>query len=140
MKRLPVVCPNYTSYESIELVCPTCGQDNIFNRATDLGTFERIDGHDVACLMPDCGEPFRLLGDLVNHPYEMMIWDCERLIQQKRYISCVLTVAQAYETFFSLFLRVQLAYKPAASDPNGNVVHLNRLGSCRVSGWPGRGC
>jgi len=30
-----------TSYENFLAECPWCGQENIFNRASDLRTFER---------------------------------------------------------------------------------------------------
>jgi len=56
-------------------------------------------------------------------------------------MNCILSLAQAYEVFFSLFFRVELFYKPLAADLKREVVgsrvrlsligspveHLNRL-------------
>ena len=42
-------------------------------------------------------------------------------------MNCILTLAQAYEVFFSLFLRVELLYKPLARDIGKDINHLNRL-------------
>ena len=125
--RLPVVSVSCTDYENIETVCPHCGKDNIFNRITDLKTTEPIGGSNLSCLMPDCGRSFRLVSDSVNDPHEMMLFDCERLITRKRYMNCVLTVGQAYEVFFALFLRVELVFRPWAADPDRDVSELNRL-------------
>jgi hypothetical protein len=125
--KLPVVGASWSDYENVEVVCPHCDKDNIFNRITDLKTTEPVGGRDLSCLMPDCGRSFRLVSDLVNDPHEMMLFDCERLIERKRYMSCVLTVGQAYEVFFALYLRVELVFKPWAADPDRDDSALNRL-------------
>jgi hypothetical protein len=125
--RLPVVSASWSDYENVEVVCPHCDKENIFNRITDLKTTEPIAGSDLSCLMPDCGRSFRLVSDSVNDPYEMMLFDCERLIARKRYMSCVLNVGQAYEVFFALFLRVELVFRPWAADPDRDISELNRL-------------
>jgi hypothetical protein len=127
MKSLPVVRPRLANYENIEVECPHCGRENIFNRRTDLGTVEPVTGEDLACLVGECRQRFRLVGDAVNNPHEMMLFDCELMIERKRYMNCVLSVGQAYEVFFSLFFRIELAFKPCAVDPNNHASDLNRL-------------
>lgn len=117
-----------TSYENYVAECPWCGADSIFNRASDLLTFEPIAGRDVSCLSVDCGKPFRIVGDSVNNPHEMLIYDCYELIERKHYMNCILSLAQAYEVFFSLFFRVELLYKPFGADPNLDLPEMNRLG------------
>jgi len=57
----------------------------------------------------------------------MLVFDCYELLQLKHYMNCILTLAQAYEAFFSLFLRVELLYKPFARDIGKDAKHLNRL-------------
>lgn len=107
--------------------CPWCRQDNIFNRATDLHTFEPIAGRNVSCQNADCRKPFRIVGDSVNSAHEMLIFDCHELIERKHYMNCILTLAQAYEVFFNLFFRVELLYKPFGSDPDQEMADLNSL-------------
>lgn len=107
--------------------CPWCRNDNIFNRASDLHTFEPIAGRNVSCQNPDCHKPFRIVGDSVNSAHEMLIFDCYELIERKHYMNCILSLAQAYEVFFSLFFRVELLYKPFGSDPDQDMVDLNSL-------------
>lgn|SRR3989442_5023317 len=109
------------------VVCPECGKDSIFNRASDLHTFEPIAGRDVVCLSGDCRKPFRIINDSVNDAHEMLIFDCYELIERKHYMNCILSLAQAYEVFFSLFFRVELLYKPFGSDPDQEIADLNHL-------------
>ena len=80
----------------------------------------------MSCLNEKCGKPFRLVGDSVNERHEMLIFDCYELLKRKQYINCILNLALAYETFFSLFLRVELLYKPFAANPD-QLDRLNRL-------------
>ena len=118
MNAIPVAERKRTSYENFAAECPWCRRENIFNRASDLKTFEPIAGRDVSCLSAACGKPFRILGDSVNSPHEMLIFDCYELLDRKHYMNAVLSLAQAYETFFSLFFRVELLYKPLGADPD----------------------
>jgi len=57
----------------------------------------------------------------------MLIYDCYELLERKHYMNCILSLAQAYEVFFSLFLRVALLYRPFAADPDQDLADLNRL-------------
>ena len=123
---IPVAERKRTSYENFVVECPLCGHECIFNRASDLCTFESIAGLNVSCLNEKCGKLFRLIGDSVNERHEMLIFDCYELLERKQYMNCVLNLALAYETFFSLFLRVELLYKPFAADPD-QLDRLNLL-------------
>jgi hypothetical protein len=124
---IPIAKKRCTSYENFVAECPSCGHECIFNRASDLRTFEPIGGLNVSCLNKSCGKPFRLVSDTVNEPHEMLIYDCYELLERKHYMNCILSLAQAYEVFFSLFLRVELLYKPFAADPDPDLADLNRL-------------
>lgn len=46
----------------------------------------------------------------------MHVFDSEYLFEQKRYMNCILHLCQAYEMFFSQFLRVELVFKPFWND------------------------
>ncbi|HWP56373.1 MAG TPA: hypothetical protein VNL14_00635 [Candidatus Acidoferrales bacterium] len=127
MSDVPVARNKHTSYENFVAECPWCSKESIFNRASDLGTFEPIAGRDVSCQSADCGKPFRIVGDAINSPHEMLIFDCYELVERKHYMNCILSLAQAYEVFFSLFFRVELLYKPFGADPEQEPADLNRL-------------
>lgn len=116
MNNIRIANTIYTNYENFTAECPWCGKENIFNRASDLGTFEPIDGRNVSCLSDDCGKTFRIIGDTVNSPHEMLVYDCYELIEQKRYMNTILTLAQAYEMFFNLFFQIELLYKPFGAE------------------------
>jgi len=115
MSDIPIAKNRRTSYENFVAVCPECGRDSIFNRASDLHTFEPIAGREVACLSGYCRKPFRIINDSVNNAHEMLIFDCYELIERKHYMNCILSLAQAYEVFFSFFFRVEFLYKPFRS-------------------------
>lgn len=127
MSNIPVAENRRTSYEHFIADCPWCGGENIFNRASDLHTFEPIAGLDVSCERADCGKSFRIIGDSVNGPHEMLIFDCYELLERKHYMNGLLSLAQAYEVFFGLFFRVELLYKPFGADPDRDVAELNKL-------------
>jgi hypothetical protein len=116
-----------TSYENFVAQCPWCGHESIFNRATDFKDLSLIAFRSVSCLNPGCGKPFNINDDSVNSAHETLVFDCYELLQLKHYMNCILTLAQAYEVFFSLFLRVELMYKPFARDMRKDINHLNRL-------------
>jgi hypothetical protein len=116
-----------TTYENFTARCPWCGFKNIFNRASDLQDLEPIAHKQVTCLNPDCGQQFAISGDLINPAFEMLIHDCYELLSTKRYAYCILNSAQAFEVFFSLYLRVQLLYRPFALDSARDIEQLNYL-------------
>jgi hypothetical protein len=124
---LPFVRANNANYENLTAQCPHCHATNIFNRATDLGTFEPIARHSVICQYANCAQPFVIGGDLINLPWQMLMLDCETLKAQKRYSSCILNLAQSFEIYFSLYLRVELLYKPYALEKSHDLMRLNSL-------------
>ena len=89
------------TYENFVADCPDCGMRNIFNRASDLQTFEPIGFRTVICQA--CQRPFNINNDAINAAHEMLLSGCFALIERKEYMQCVLSVAQAYEVFFSHF-------------------------------------
>ena len=89
------------TYENFEAECPHCGVSNIFNRASDLRTFQPISLRTVKC--QKCNRPFKINNDSVNAAHQMLLTACYTLIERKQYMQCVLSVAQAYEVFFSHF-------------------------------------
>lgn len=113
------------TYENFIAECPSCGATNTFNRASDLHTLRPIDFHQVTCQR--CNQPFSISGDCVNVAHEMLLFDCHAFIERKQYMQCVLTVAQAYEVFFSHFLYVQLLFRAFAKDENRDMPRLNGL-------------
>jgi hypothetical protein len=127
MSNIPIASKKRTTYENFVAECPWCGKESIFNRASDLRTFEPIAGRDVSCQSVDCGKPFRIVGDSVNNRHEMLIFDCYELIERKHYMNCILSLAQAYEVFFSLYFRVELLYKPFGADRDQELADLNRI-------------
>lgn len=127
MGDVPVAKKKYASYENFVAECPWCCKEIIFNRASDLRTFEPIGGRDVLCLSTDCRQPFRIVGDVINSPHEMLIFDCYELVERKHYMNCILSLVQAYEVFFSLFLRVELLCKPFGAAPRQKLTDLNQL-------------
>jgi len=127
MSATPYAKIRRTSYENFVAQCPWCEQESIFNRATDLKDLSPIAFRTVSCLNPACAKPFNINGDSLNSAHEMLVFDCYELLQLKHYMNCILTLAQAYEVFFSLFLRVELLYKPFAHDMGKDINHLSRL-------------
>lgn len=127
MSDIPVASNKHTSYENFVAECPWCAKESIFNRASDFRTFEPIAGRDVSCQYANCRKTFRIVGDSINSPHEMLIFDCYELVERKHYMNCILSLSQAYEVFFSLFFRVELLYKPFGADSEQELADLNQL-------------
>lgn len=118
-----------SSYENIRAECPWCRRESIFNRRSDLNGAVAIANKTVECLREDCGKRFVIIGDSANESFEVLVYDAYELIDAKRYIATILTLAQAHEVFFSTWLRVFLAYRPYAHDIEQGLGQLNaRLG------------
>ena len=113
------------TYENFVAECPHCGASNIFNRASDLRTFQPIGLRTVKCQV--CKSQFKINKDSANAAHEMLLFGCYAFIEQKQYIQCVLSVAQAYEFFFGHFLYVQLIYRAFARDNSHDPQCLNHL-------------
>jgi len=125
--EVPYAVKKRTSYENFDAWCPRCDFFCRFNRASDFNDLTPIDFKVVRCLNPDCQEPFKINGDSINSPHEMLIYDCYDLKKEKRYCYCVLNLAQAFEAFFSLYLRVKLLYEPFARHDHRDLERLNRM-------------
>jgi hypothetical protein len=115
------------TYENFEARCPHCMYWNIFNRASDLKTFRLITGAAVICLNPKCEKEFWIGGDLINPAWQMILHDSEVLKEQKRYSHCILNLAQAFEIYFALFLRVKLIYNPFRIEESHDLKRCNEL-------------
>lgn len=111
--NLPVVHVE-ADYENVFAKCPHCQHEVIFNRISDLKTTEPIGGLDIACLLPACAKPFRIVGDSINEAHDMILQRGGRLLDRKRYMECVTQTCQAYEMFFNLHLYAELVYRPFA--------------------------
>ena len=116
-----------SGYENIVTNCPICDQEVVFNRASDLCILEPISGTNVSC--QECGKEFWLNGDSVNERHESILFDCQDLLSSKKYMNCILLTCQAYEMFFSLYLRVYLLYVPFGNSTrdSNSLERLNEL-------------
>jgi len=102
------------TYENFGAQRPHCGENNIFNRASDLQTFQPIGFRTVNCQACDC--QFNINNDSVNAAHQMLLTASYGFVERKQYMQCVLSVAQAYEIFFGHFLYIQLVYRAFAND------------------------
>jgi len=125
MTEIPDAKEKHTTYENFIARCPSCGFMNVFNRASDLRDLTPIGSKQVNCL--NCCQPFNISGDSINSAYEMLIYDCYELRDAKHYMYCILNLAQAFEVFFSQYLRVKLLYWPYVTDSMRDINQLNRL-------------
>ena len=116
-----------SGYENIIVDCPLCKRELVFNRASDLCTFEPVSGMMVHC--HECGKEFWLNGDSVNERHESVIFDCHDLLKSKKYMNCILSICQSYEMFFGLYLRVNLLYVPFGKSDrdSASLERLNKL-------------
>jgi len=126
---IPFVRRKHSTYENFYVDCPHCGFLNTFNRAIDLECFEPIARLQVSCQQSECKKAFFIGGDLVNPAWQMLIVDCHGLKSEKHYAYCILNLAQSFEVYLSLFLRVELLYKPYAQEGTHDLDRLNTLSS-----------
>ncbi|MGD1157733.1 MAG: hypothetical protein ABSA41_18185 [Terriglobia bacterium] len=115
------------TYENFYATCSWCGRRNTFNRASDWHDLGVVDYKEVDCLYPDCAKRFFVNGDQVNPCYEMLIYDCYDLLEAKHYSYCILNLAQAFEVFFSQYLRVTLLYLPFGQQVEPDLDAYNGL-------------
>lgn len=127
MNKLLYAKKKETTYENVIAWCPYCNYKNIFNRITDLKTTEAIGFMKVICLNDVCGKEYNINGDSISPAFQMIVFDCYDLKQQKRYSYCLLNLAQAFEVFFSLYLRVELLYKPFSIEHKKGKDSLNHM-------------
>lgn len=113
------------NYENFIAECPYCSQRNIFNRRDDLQDFSPITGRLVICLNKECRKKFYIGGDLSQTAYGYLLYDCHELLQEKRYMYCILNITQAYEVFFSTYLQIEILYKSFALEEKNNPYQDN---------------
>lgn len=114
------------TYENFAARCPACRRRSIFNRASDIGNYELVTNMIVNCQHADCQKQFIIGHDWINPGWQMLLLDCEDLKAEKHYAYCILNLAQAFEMFFALYLRVQFLYKPFASERPEGLDGFNR--------------
>jgi hypothetical protein len=114
-----------STYENVRVRCPWCRRDSIFNRRSELNGEVAIANLTVECSHKDCGKRFVIIDDSANESFEMLVFDTYELIDAKRYMAAILNLAQAHEVFFSMWLRVFLAYRPYARDTSQGLGQLN---------------
>jgi hypothetical protein len=109
------------SYENVEAQCPHCGEWSVYNIATDIRPKPPVVSGEVVCRKATCGQPFRLIGN-ANHPFEHLLWDAQRLLEENRHMPAVLMAAQAFEVFSGFYARRVLFYIPGKSEPDFRAV------------------
>lgn len=84
-----------TGYENVVGTCSHCNRVVVLNRATDLeGAYPAV-RRVVSC--PACSESLRLGGDNANHPVDQFRYDANQSFVERRYMQCVITLAQSME-------------------------------------------
>ena len=127
MDKIPYASNKQTNYENFIAECPWCNEENIFNRRDDLKTLEPISFRTVTCANESCKKEFKINNDSVNSSFEMFLFGCYELIKKKQYMHCALAIAQSYEVFFNLYLRVELLYKPFSYQQNRDISEINKV-------------
>lgn len=114
-------------YETVSAVCEHCGALCIFNRLDDLGGLEPVAGRYATCF--ECNKQFRIVGDTINSAYELFIFEAYDYFTSKRYMPCVINLAQAWEIFFSTFAASNFVYRPffATSELERDPTSFNGL-------------
>ena len=128
MENIPYAADKETNYENFIAKCPHCHFKNIFNRITDLRETNPIRFKKVNCLNEICRKPFNINGDSVNAAYEMLIYDVYKLKEKKCIPIAYLNLAQSFEIFFSLYLKITLLYRPFAAQKE-DIEKFNELSS-----------
>ena len=108
--RIETVRCHKTDYENLYAYCPSCGKENIYNRATDIATFEPISRERVQCVY--CRYSFPIGNDMLGEKYEYMILDCHVLLKLKKYMYCIINLCQACEAFFMKGITIKLLFQP----------------------------
>lgn len=114
------------TYENVHANCPHCKARNVYNRRDDLPHPGPIDNASVTCA--SCGHGFHIVGDLINPSHELLLFDCQRLFEEKRYADVAFTAAKAHEVFFLHFMHVQFLWKPIGTNCGINLRRWNALG------------
>ncbi len=113
------------TYENFIAVCPTCNFENTYNRITDLKEIEPISFMTVKCF--GCHHLFNINNDTVSEAYQYLILDVYELKKQKRYMYCILNLAQAMESFLSYSIWVKLVWQPFKDGVIEGVEEFNSI-------------
>ncbi|MHA1613658.1 MAG: hypothetical protein ACTSYJ_02370 [Candidatus Thorarchaeota archaeon] len=105
-----------STYENFIATCPHCGYENIYNRRDDLRTNRAISHHEVVCQNSSCDTPFLIGGDLINPAHQMILFGLYGFLNRKMYMQTILTIAQAYEVFFSHAVNIDVLFRPYSRD------------------------
>lgn len=116
---------NEFGYENVISTCPHCNKKNTFNRRDDLGNDICISYAEVICSYEDCSRTYAINGDNINSIPEALLFECYTLISQKQYMATALTITQAYEAFFYLYIKVNLIYHPYWQEMERDLDKLN---------------
>lgn len=119
--------PITSTYENIIADCPNCNHHNIYNRITDLQTRNPISFKTVEC--DKCNQKFNINGDSIGEAYEYLIFDVYFMKEQKRYMYCILNLAQAIESFLFYTIRVKLLFLPHKNCYIDSTKRLNLISS-----------
>lgn len=84
MKRVENIKNQEANYENFKGECPYCAKYLIYNRVSDLKTIGLISGQNEECY--HCNKEIRLLFDKMNPSWEMLLFDCSGLIEEKKYM------------------------------------------------------
>ena len=114
------------SYETVTAECEHCGTHCIFSRLDDIGELGPYAGRYVVCY--ECNKWFRIYGDTINPAYELFIFEAYDCFASKRYMPCVVNLAQAWEVFFSIFVASNFIYRPffESLESDLDLAWLNR--------------
>lgn len=108
---MPCVEIIYADYENFDVECPHCNERIRYNRASDLNDLVTKSRWEVKCLNQRCQKMFAAIYDTGGPKWKMVLYDCERLKKEKRFIHCGLNLCQALEMFFSSYLHKKLLYE-----------------------------
>ena len=104
----------HSTLENLYIDCPACQRPAILNRATDLGSDERVAGLGVTCPHSDCGDKIWIYGDIINPAHDLLLAEARVLYEERRYSTSVVMLGTALENMLSLYLRVEFLYRPFA--------------------------
>ena len=127
MPEYPYASQTEATYENFIAVCPVCEHRNVYNRASDLQTFEPIACKTVVCQRASCAASFNINSDRINPAHQALLFDCHDLLRAKQYMQAVLAITQAYEMLFSHGLRVEVLYRPFVQADSDDLDELNRV-------------
>jgi len=93
-------------YERLTVPCHSCGHTNVLSRANDVGHTRFAIGEENTC--ESCGGPIRVTLETASPDYQLLQSEARGLRAEKRYMLAVAALAQSFEMFFALAIRVML--------------------------------